>query len=151
MKIATPLSVAMVFIAACAIPVRAAAQNAQTPVATTACPAPEDLQPAHLWGLWQVRFGDEAGAATVLFEKHPERGESLRGAINRNSVQALLAGDVDDGVLTLDESDDGRRISAIWSGNVVAGSCGKEFTGTWRRANDTTERSFVLRKLPGWQ
>ncbi len=119
-----------------------------------ACPAAAELTPAHLWGLWRVSFdgsGSAATTATVLFEKHPERTESVRGAINRDSVQSLLAGDVDDGVLALDESDDGLQISATWSGNVVVTSCGKEFTGTWRRSKDNTERSFVLRKLPGWQ
>lgn len=119
-----------------------------------ACPAAADLTPAHLWGLWRVSF-DGGGAApttaTVLFEKHPERTDSVRGAINRDSVQSLLAGDVDDGVLALDESDDGLHITATWSGNVVDTSCGKEFTGLWRRSKDNTERSFVLRKLPGWQ
>ena len=119
-----------------------------------ACPAAADLTPAHLWGLWRVSFDGGAGApttATVLFEKHPERTESVRGAINRDSVQSLLAGDVDEGLLTLDESDDGLQITAVWSGNVAETSCGKEFTGTWRRSKDNTERSFVLRKLPGWQ
>ena len=119
-----------------------------------ACPAAADLTPAHLWGLWRVSFDGGEGAptsATVLFEKHPERAESVRGAINRDSVQSLLAGDVDEGVLALDESDDGLQITATWSGNVADTSCGKEFTGTWRRSKDNTERSFVLRKLPGWQ
>jgi hypothetical protein len=119
-----------------------------------ACPAAADLTPAHLWGLWRVSFDGGASApttATVLFEKHPERTESVRGAINRDSVQSLLAGDVDDGVLALDESDDGLQITATWSGNVADTSCGKEFTGIWRRSKDNTERSFVLRKLPGWQ
>ncbi len=119
-----------------------------------ACPAPADMGPAHLWGLWRVSFeggGSAPTTATVLFEKHPERTESVRGAINRDSVQSLLAGDVDDGVLTLDESDDGLQIAATWSGNVADTSCGKEFTGIWRRSKDNTERSFVLRKLPGWQ
>ncbi len=119
-----------------------------------ACPAAADLTPAHLWGLWRVSFDGGSGApisATVLFEKHPDRTESVRGAINRDSVQSLLAGDVDEGVLTLDESDDGLQITAVWSGNVADTSCGKEFTGTWRRSKDNTERSFVLRKLPGWQ
>jgi len=118
-----------------------------------ACPAAADLTPAHLWGLWRVSFdgGSAPTTATVLFEKHPERTESVRGAINRDSVQSLLAGDVDDGVLALDESDDGLQITATWSGNVADTSCGKEFTGIWRRSKDNTERSFVLRKLPGWQ
>jgi hypothetical protein len=117
MKIATPLSVAMRLAQyRCGrSPKRPdPGSNGCLPCSRTTC------TPAHLWGLWRVRFGGEAGAATVLFEKHPERGESVRGAINRDSVQSLLAGDVDDGVLTLDESDDGLQISAIWSGNVVA-------------------------------
>ncbi|MCA0214284.1 MAG: hypothetical protein LCH79_14055 [Proteobacteria bacterium] len=119
-----------------------------------ACPAASELTPAHLWGLWRVSFeggGSPPTSATVLFEKHPERTESVRGAINRDSAQSLLAGDVDEGVLALDESDDGLQISATWSGNVADTSCGKEFTGIWRRSKDNTERSFVLRKLPGWQ
>ncbi len=143
--------VAIFFIVACAIPVRATAQIASKPEAALACPPSASLQPAHFWGLWRVTFGDEARSATVLFEKHPERTDSLYGAINRDSVQALLAGDVDDGVLALDESEDGQQISAVWSGSVVANSCGREFSGTWRRAADNTQRSFVLRKLPGWQ
>lgn len=118
--------------------------------ATTACPEPSDLVPAHLWGLWQASF-DDGSRASVLFEKHPESSESVRGAINRDSAQSLLAGDVDNGVLALDESTDGLHISAVWSGNVVPTSCGKEFKGLWRRSKDNQEHGFVLRKLPGWQ
>ncbi len=122
--------------------------------ANPACPQPDELGPVHLYGLWRVSFsggGLPDSTASVLFEKHPERTESVRGAINRDSVQSLLAGDVDDGVLGLDESDDGLQISASWSGNVVPASCGKEFTGIWRSEKNDTERSFVLRRLPGWQ
>ena len=39
---------------------------------------------------------------------------------------ALLVGDVDDGQLTLEESLDGKRISATWVGEVVEGSCARE-------------------------
>jgi len=143
--------VAIVFIAAQAIPMRLAAQSASEPTpGKTACPDAADIVPAHLWGLWRVRF-DDAAEATVLFERHPEFAGSVRGAINRDSVQSVLAGDVEDGELLLDESDDGRRISAVWVGHASPQSCGKAFAGTWRRSSDNAQRSFVLRKLPGWQ
>lgn len=119
--------------------------------AQTVCPAPEDLQPVHLYGLWQVEFAGAPRPVTVLFEKHPERSESVYGAINRDGARTLLAGDVHDGELILDESEDGLQISAVWAGKVVPQSCGKEFTGTWRRSSDNTERSFMLRKQPGWR
>jgi len=62
-----------------------------------------------------------------------------------------VAGDVDQGEFTLEESADGRSISALWTGAVVADACGKEISGVWTAAADKKERSFVLRKLPGWQ
>jgi len=146
--------VAVFLIAAQSTSVRLAAQTPSQPQATTACPAPADIQPAHLWGLWRVRFeGTDAGAAesTVLFERHPSSAGSVRGAINRGGTQSLLAGDVEDGELLLDESDDGQRISAVWVAQAAPGACGREFAGTWRRAGDELRRAFVLRKLPGWQ
>jgi len=42
-----------------------------------------------------------------------------------------VVGDVDDGQLTLEESEDGKRISATWLGEVTEGRCGKEIRGTW--------------------
>ncbi|MEN9885947.1 MAG: hypothetical protein RL758_525, partial [Pseudomonadota bacterium] len=71
--------------------------------------------------------------------------------LSRGTVQALVAGDVDAGDFTLEESTDGRSISATWTGRVMTDSCGKEIRGRWANATGTTERGFVLRKLPGWQ
>ncbi|MGE0496699.1 MAG: hypothetical protein AB7I35_18380 [Ramlibacter sp.] len=127
--------------------------DAQTPAgqATSACPAPEDLLPVQLYGLWRVSFDRPDATATVLFEKHPDYAGGLRGAINRDGVRSALAGDVDEGVLALDETENGLQISAVWSGTVSPNSCGKEITGLWRRSTDNQERGFVLRKLPGWR
>ena len=37
-------------------------------------------------------------------------------------------------------------ISAVWSGEMQPGSCGKEFKGTWRNAADDSTHPFVLNK-----
>ena len=56
-------------------------------------------------------------------------------------------GDIDDaGVLTLDESADGRAIDAVWSADLEPGSCGRTFRGTRRDARDDSTRTFLLHK-----
>ena len=62
-----------------------------------------------------------------------------------------MAGDVDNGAFTLEESIDGRAISATWSGSFADQACGKEIRGTWTDTATRIERAFVLRKQPGWQ
>ena len=60
----------------------------------------------------------------------------------------MLAGDVHKGEFTLEESADGKRISAVWTGDVVEGSCGKEIRGTWQEEKDPPRPyPFVLRKM----
>lgn len=111
------------------------------------CVAPKDLQALHLYGLWRAEF-DDGERSSVLFERHPEHADSLRGAVNRQGVQSRLAGDVDEGELLLDESDDGQRISAVWVAQALPATCGREFRGE-RRSGDRARR-FVLRRVPGW-
>ncbi|WP_332813140.1 hypothetical protein [Ramlibacter sp.] len=112
-----------------------------------ACPSPADVTQAHLLGLWRAEFEGLPQGATLLLERHPEYAQSLRGAINRNGGRGLVAGDIEDGALTLEESADGRRIDAAWLGDVVEGSCGREIRGSWQPQDDRPARSFVLRKL----
>ncbi len=117
------------------------------------CPAPEDVTPQHLYGTWvaEVKLGDSsAEQIRVLFTKHPELAGSVSGTLERAGSRALIAGDVDHGEFTLEESLDGQRINATWLGQVVPNSCGKEITGTWTQENDTTVKTFVLRKQSGW-
>ena len=101
-----------------------------------------------LYGTWQARFDNDAGAvAVVQLSRHPDYEGSVRGTIDRGGITAQLAGDIDDaGILNLDESQDGRSISGIWLGTLEAGSCGKEFRGTWRNAADDSMHPFVLNK-----
>jgi hypothetical protein len=120
-------------------------------ITKTACPAPAEVLPVQLYGLWRAEFDGAALTATVLFEKHPELADSVSGGVNRDGRKTLAAGDVDNGVFSLEESDNGQNITATWSGVVVEGSCGKEISGTWNNAISNTSHRFVLRKQPGWQ
>lgn len=130
-----------------------AAQPAPAETApSAACPTAATMSHYHLYGLWRAEFnGGAVPGATLLFEKHPEFPESVRGGVNRDGVKGQVAGDVENGEFSLDESSDGIRIAATWSGNVMENSCGKEIRGTWTAASGKPEYSFVLRKVPGWQ
>ncbi|WP_326535507.1 hypothetical protein [Pseudorhodoferax sp.] len=137
----------------CACMLLAGAAHGQTAAADAApaCPAPQDMRALHLYGGWRAQWqGSEAPAAVLQLQRHPELSDSVRGRVERDGITALLAGDVDDGDLTLEESRDGKRISATWIGRVVPDSCGKEIRGTWTDADAGTKRDFVLRRQSGW-
>lgn len=120
---------------------------AETPSAPAMpCVAASETRQSHLLGLWRATFEGLPRGATLLLEQHPELAETVRGAINRDGERALVAGDVDAGEFTLEESVDGVRIVATWSGTVIDSSCGREIRGDWRAAGGTA-RAFVLRKL----
>lgn len=112
------------------------------------CPTDASALPAQaLYGRWLVTF-DGVDMASVVLQPHPDYEGGVRGTITRAGLVAQLAGDIgDDGLLTFDESQDGRAISATWSGDLQAVSCGKEFKGLWRNAFDESTRDFVLRKI----
>lgn len=117
------------------------------------CPADaRDLPLESLYGNWEARFDNLPAVAVVQLGKHPDY-DGVRGTITRNGANAAkatvaqLAGDVDDeGALSIDESQDGRAISGVWSGKLQTGSCGREFRGTWRNAADESTHPFVLSK-----
>ena len=113
-----------------------------------ACPASAlDIPVDALYGRWEARFGNSENAAEVRLTPHPDYAGSVRGTIGRGGPAAQLSGDIDnEGFLILDESQDGRSISAVWSGEMQPGSCGKEFKGTWRNSSDDSTQPFVLRK-----
>ncbi len=118
-----------------------------------------------LYGRWAVRYTQPPDGlpttATLVLQRHAEFSESLAGTvsrtINRNGTdpaltQAALAGDIDGGLLLLDESADKVRITATWNGEVVPGSCGTEFAGLWKdmtaEADNAPSVAFTLKKLP---
>ncbi|VTU36219.1 hypothetical protein [Variovorax sp. RA8] len=126
-------------------------------LAQQACPADGRELPARaLYGHWEARIEGVPGIARVQLARHPDY-EGVRGTITRESggkppTVAQLAGDIDDeGLLSIDESMDGRAISGNWLGELQPGSCGKEFRGTWRNASDDSTHPFVLNKTGSWQ
>ncbi|NMM88877.1 hypothetical protein B2J88_31785 [Rhodococcus sp. SRB_17] len=147
MKIANTL----ILIAACACSASARAQKdlethtAAAPAASS-CPAAEDMEQQHLQGLWRAELASAGGGALLRLGPHPELAGSVRGTVARGDTTALVTGDVHEGALALEESTDGIHIAATWSGNVVAGSCGKEIHGTWNNVTPETTLPFVLHK-----
>ena len=142
---------AVLVVAACALPAVAAAQEAVAPTSPTsptspACPRAAEVSQGHLLGLWRAEFEGMRQGATLLLEKHPEFTESVRGAINRGGDRAQLAGDVEEGEFSLEESVNGVNISAVWLGDVVEGSCGREIRGSWQAEGAQQSWPFVLRK-----
>ena len=158
-----PVLAVLAVLAVCAIGLQPSPAQAQsTPSAPGAsiatpptCLLPAEVQATHLYGLWNAHFDGLPGRATLLFEKSPEHPDGVRGQVRREDTigrvrMDLVAGDVDDGDFTLEESADGRRIDANWVGTVTEGSCGQEIRGTWTRASDHAQHPFVLRKHRGW-
>lgn len=141
---------ALILIALCALSTVAQSQN-DLKNSPANCPDPVDMGAVHLYGLWHAELEGQAQVATLQFERHPENAGSVRGRVTRGGAPVQVAGDLDEGEFSLEESIDGQRISANWLGAVVPDSCGKEIRGSWNNALDNTSTSFVLRKAPGWQ
>lgn len=157
---------AALLLAGCALPFGAIAQSpAAAP--TVACPAANELKAPQLYGLWLATFAEPSARlparATMLLEKHAEFSESLAGLVGRDfgvapmpvgmAAKAQLAGDIEDGMLLLDESSDGVSITGTWNGEVVAGSCGKAFRGVWKDTStgasaNASDIAFTLTRLP---
>ncbi|MEO8250140.1 MAG: hypothetical protein ABI589_12295 [Burkholderiales bacterium] len=126
----------------------------QDPSTSADCLGAKAVKAADLYGDWKARIEGSAAEATVTFEAHKETEGALSGRIVRPSgsgaaqapTTSVLAGGVGDGQFGIEESDDGRRISGLWNGDVVPNSCGREIRGTWIDPADDSERGFVLRR-----
>lgn len=147
----------------------AACANAQNKL-EPACPPAHSMKADQLHGRWAVRFTNPPPGlperATLLLKRHAEFTESLAGTVSRvlgsaagtpavagHSAQAALAGDLDEGILLLDESSDNVSITGTWNGEMKAGSCGTVYQGQWKdtsrsAAPDAPDVPFTLTKLP---
>ena len=171
MRPALTLKFAIFLIASCAINTWASGQNDSIKLPSTgevaACPAAKLLKAAQIHGQWRVSFkSPPAGlpaTATLLIERHAQFGDSVAGFVSRNLVaptpghaaRAQLAGDLEDGFLTLDESSNGISITGTWNADVVEGSCGRSIRGTWKDTSsnappDAPEIAFTMERLAGW-
>ena len=154
MKITFTLT--LIAISACLTSARA--QNNPEPAVTatpsaSACPSALEMDRQHLQGLWRAELAGAAPVDAVLLRlgQHPELAGSVRGTVQRGATIGQVAGDVHEGELTLEESTDGKRISATWIGEVVDGRCGQEIRGNWHSVSPETSIPFVLRKQPPLQ
>ena len=155
------------FLVALALCVGAPTVGAQTPPAVVCSPT-DEMSTTQLYGLWHLTLwpqegGSEARPASsgaLLFERHPEYPDSVRGSLKRstagNDRQALVSGDVSNGnEFNLDESADGVSMDAVWEGTVTASGCGQELRGVRRpaegRGAGEAVMNFVLKKAPGWR
>jgi hypothetical protein len=110
------------------------------------CPPAAQVTQRHLIGTWKAEVEGQRGSFTLALAKHPEFAESVRGTMERAGKIIQLAGDVDEGELTLEESANGVNISATWLGEVVEGSCGREMRGQWKAEGNPRTHAFVMRK-----
>ena len=118
----------------------------------SSCTDAKDLINTDLFGAWTLEWqsGTNNSSTTRLtLERNPEFAESLAGHFMQGAIRHDVFGDIENGVLDLEESNNGKDIIAIWRGSVSLGSCGKAITGTRRLVNTQTEQSFVVRRT-GW-
>ena len=160
----TRLRFAIFFTTAAAVTPWASAQSA--PQTASTCAAPEAMKASQLFGRWAVRYSNPPpglpATATMVLERHAEFSDSLAGTVTRPTpsatpkakapAPAALAGDLDAGLLLLDESSDNIRITASWNGEMVPGSCGTIFAGQWKDLSadmdNTVDIRFTLTRLP---
>ncbi|MDB5744712.1 MAG: hypothetical protein JWR68_3027 [Polaromonas sp.] len=136
----------------------------------THCPPAQAMKAEQLHGRWAARFSrPPAGLperATLVLRRHAEFSDSLAGTVNRepglaagtsalagHAAQAALAGDLDEGLLLLDESSDNISITGTWNGEMQPGSCGRVYQGVWKdtsssAAPDAADIPFTLTRLP---
>lgn len=119
------------------------------------CPSGTDLRAEMLHGVWQVQLDGPAAESTghavapwtLHLGPHPEHTGSLRGELAQGQLRWPVVADLDDGELTLEESRDGRRISATWLGTPTEGHCGRLIQGR-RFEKDQAGQGFRLQALP---
>lgn len=111
------------------------------------CPHASEIRQEHMVGTWRAEFEGGGTVGTLVLQKHATYAESVSGYIDRGGQRRQVAGDVEDGEFTLEDSIDGVHISGTWLGDVVEGSCGREIRGTWSVDGEGKDaRTFVLRK-----
>jgi hypothetical protein len=121
-----------------------------------------------LFGNWSAQFTNPPDGlptqARLRLQRHAEFADSLAGTVSRDlparaakadghAPTAALAGDLEEGLLLLDESSDRISITGTWNGEMVAGSCGTAFKGVWKDTSrsappDAPEVPFSLTRLP---
>ena len=151
-------------------PPKPATASAATQSQSQSCEPAKTMLAERLFGHWKVVFTNPPTGlptqAVMHLERHAQFSESLAGTLSRelgaakgspaiagHAALALLAGDLDEGLLLLDESSDKISITGTWNGAMLAGSCGQQFQGLWQdTSSSATPNSqgvpFTLTRLP---
>ncbi|TAG28180.1 MAG: hypothetical protein EAZ37_02395 [Burkholderiales bacterium] len=140
----------IIFIALCAVFLPATGQNKpqNDTKEVLSCTAAKDLVNTDLFGAWTLELQGNI-TTRLTMERNPEFAESLAGNFLLSNMRHDIFGDIEDGALDLEESNNGKDIIAIWKGRVQEGSCGKAISGQRRLTSSGVEQSFVLRRA-GW-
>lgn len=119
-----------------------------------ACPDLAHWHARQLYGRWRVELPALGQTGTLVLRQHPEFSASLRGEFDIAGVHSIASGDVEEGDFNLDESRDGKTLSAFWSGRLDTASCGREIRGSLQRLDRPGQKGldtpFVLRRQGGW-
>ena len=112
----------------------------------TACPAPKDVKPEQLHGVWAVQLDGSGPQWKLQLGPHPEHKGSLRGELTQGALRYPVVADLDNGEFTLEESHDGQRIAATWLGEFKGIQCDWLITGQRQWGDDTRPpQSFEMR------
>ena len=112
---------------------------------TPPCPEPSDLQSEHLYGRWLVQVAGEPRLWFLQLGPHPDYETGLLGSIHKGSHSLPVEANLNDGELGLHENLDDKKILAIWTGKVNAGSCGNSLSGQ-RQTGYNKFTTFVMHR-----
>lgn len=165
-RLSSPFFSSLFLIAALALQTSANAEisskkSPTKPIASTPVPAPapapcllpEEVESKHLIGTWRITQPQHPETSALLeLARHPEHEDSLRGVLRPSQGDQTrtvwLVGDIEDGELVMDESLDGRTISAIWVARPVAQSCGRLLKGERRPAGEDSTEPLEMTYVP---
>lgn len=111
------------------------------------CKDVTQLKAEQLYGEWTLELPEANQRGRMRLSRHPEFSESLRGHTQYGPVNAIASGDVTGGKFDLDESSDGKRLTATWSGSLPPAGCGDEIRGQWTELETNLSSSFVLYRV----
>lgn len=91
-----------------------------------------------------------SAALEVTLFPHPEHQGSLSGFLlldQRKIAVVAVVADLDESEFTMEESQDGHRISASWTGTLTHSGCDLEIQAERTVGNDTQGQPFILKKM----
>ena len=103
-----------------------------------------------LQGEWVGSINHQSESVRLVLGPHPEWQGMVKGSVERagSASSHPMVGDLNNGVVTLEESADGTRITGTWLGEVIPSSCGREIRGNFQASEEAPAQEFMLHKQP---